>query len=450
MQNNDKNAHRHQQQIKKIKKNEPHAFLNLLSSPEICVIIEKSLPKYRQRLFCPTETLSIFLTQALSEDRSCQKAVNDYAVNKVVNKGTKISVSTSGYCKARQRLPLPMITNLVCETGKLIQGHVPDHWLWKNKSIYMVDGTTVSMPDTKENQSTYPQPSTQAEGVGFPMCRLVCAISLASGAIVNTAIAAYSGKQTGEQSLLRNMLGTFSSGDVLLGDAIYGTYFLFAALSKKGIDAVFEQMGSRNSDFGKGKKIGTEDHLIELKKPKKRPNWMTEEEYESSPKMLTIREVKIGKKCLITTFCCPKEVSKKDLKYLYKDRWHVELDLRNIKTTMGMDVLSCKTPIMIEKEIWVYFLAYNLIRLLIAQSALLANILPRKISFKHALQLWLSWCYKSISLDDEKVDLLFALIAGNRVGGRPGRIEPRAVKRRPKPFLIRYISQPRSKTFVSL
>ncbi len=162
---------------------------------------------------------------------------------------------------------------------------------------------------------------------------------------------------------------------------------------------------------------------------------MTEEEYESSPKTLDIREVKIGKKRLITTFCCQQEVSKEDLKYFYKDRWHVELDLRNIKTTMGMDILSCKTPSMIEKEIWVYFLAYNLIRLLIAQSALLADILPRTISFKHALQLWLSWRYKSISLDDDMVNLLFSLIAENRIGGRPDRIEPRAVKRRPKSYV---------------
>ncbi len=201
----------------------------------------------------------MFLTQALNEDGSCQKAVNEYAVNKISNEATKISISTSSYCKARKRLPLSIIKNLACETGELIQHHVPDHWRWKNKPVYLLDGTTISMPDTKENQSTYPQPNTQAEGVGFPICRLVCAISLASGAIVNTAIAAYSGKQTGEQSLLRELLDTFNSGDVLLGDAIYGTYFLLAALSNRGIDAVFEQMGGRKSDFRKGKKIGVRD-----------------------------------------------------------------------------------------------------------------------------------------------------------------------------------------------
>ena len=377
----------------------------------------------------------MFLTQALSEDGSCQKAVNDYAVSKITNETVVIATSTSAYCKARKRLPLPLIIDLACQTGRLIQSHAPDSWHWKNKSVFLIDGTTISMPDTKENQEAYPQPTTQAEGIGFPICRMVCVISLATGAIANMAVAAYSGKNTGEQSLLRGLLDTFSPQDVVLGDAIYGTYFLLSALKEKGVDAVFEQMGGRKSDFRKGKKLGARDHIVELIKPTKKPDWMSWEEYDAAPKTLSIRELKVGGKCLITTFCSEKEVTKKDLKRLYKDRWHIELDLRNIKTTMGMDVLSCKKPEMIEKEIWVYFLAYNLIRLLMAQSALLVNIQPRMISFKHTLQLWLSWCYKNIPLNDETVDLLFSLMAQNRVGGRPGRIEPRAVKRRPKPFL---------------
>ena len=425
-----------QEKVKQcINNSNSYSFLNILTSPDLVSIIEASQPGYRKRLYTPTETLSMFLAQTLNKDSSCQKAINDYAVNKIVTQSTSISASTGAYCRARKRLPLSMICELSCETGKLIQRQIPGQWQWKGKALYLIDGTTLSMPDTKENQAVYPQPSTQEEGLGFPITRMVCVISLASGAVINMEMAAYRGKETGEQSLLRHLLGTFSSGDVILGDAIYGTYFLLAALLSRGIDAVFEQMGGRKSNFRKGKRLGTMDHLVDLKKPAKKPAWMTPEEYDAAPNTLLIRELRIGKKRLITTFFSERFVSKNDLKYVYKDRWQVELDLRNIKTTMGMDILSCKTPEMIKKEVWVYFLAYNLIRLLMAQSALLEGIHPRKISFKHTVQLWVAWCSQRVSINNESIDLLFSMIAKKRVGNRPGRIEPRAVKRRPKPFI---------------
>ena len=195
MSRNTKNTRQQQQKIRKQAKNiKPHTFIDVLTSPEISAIIEGSLPEYRQRLYCPTGTLSMFLTQALSEDGSCQKAVNDYAVSKITNETVVIATSTSAYCKARKRLPLPLIIDLACQTGRLIQSHAPDSWHWKNKSVFLIDGTTISMPDTKENQEAYPQPTTQAEGIGFPICRMVCVISLATGAIANMAVAAYSGK----------------------------------------------------------------------------------------------------------------------------------------------------------------------------------------------------------------------------------------------------------------
>lgn len=224
----------------------------------------------------------------------------------------------------------------------------------------------------------------------------------------------------------------------------YGTYFLFASLREKGIDAVFEQMGARKrvTDFRKGKRLGTRDHLIELTKPKIKPDWMTQAHYDVAPKTLLIRELSTHGKILITTLLCPKEAWKPELKVLYKKRWQIEVDFRNIKTTMGMETLSCKTPEMSEKEIWVYFLAYNLIRLSMAQAALLVDILPRQLSFKHTLQLWLAWTQQTALTGTGVIEeSLFVLIAQQRVGSRPGRIEPRAVKRRPKPFSL--LTKPR-------
>ena len=240
------------------------------------------------------------------------------------------------------------------------------------------------------------------------------------------------------------MLDTLESGDILLGDAFYATYFLLCALQERDVDGVFEQQGSRrrSTDFRRGRRLGQRDHVIELRKPKIKPAWMSQADYDQEPDSLKARELYIGGKILMTTLLCPKRTSKAALKTLYRDRWHVELDLRNIKTTLGMEMLSCRTPAMAEKEIWVYLLAYNLIRLLMAQAAFLADILPRQLSFKHTLQLWISWRQSGArSYDGDQLAGLFILIAQQKVGNRPGRIEPRAVKRRPKPFPL--LTKPR-------
>ena len=223
----------------------------------------------------------------------------------------------------------------------------------------------------------------------------------------------------------------------MLGDAFYGTCFLFTELRLRNVDALFEQHGARrrSTDFDCGKKLGSRDHLIVLKKPKVRPQWMTAAQYESEPETLTVRKLQVGGRILVTTLLCPNAAPKAELQALYKRRWQVELDIRNIKTTLGMATLSCKTPEMCEKEMWVYLLAYNPIRLIMAQSALIADVLPRTLSFKHTAQLWIAWDGMSLSADGmDNITGLFALVAEQSIGNRPGRIEPRAVKRRPKPY----------------
>jgi len=420
------------------KNNDSYSFFNLLTGPEMLSKVEELLPDaHRERQFPPTETLSMFLAQAMSEDRSCQKAVNDAAIKRVVGGLSPCSTGTGGYCQARQWLPLAMVSTLVRYTGELMNSEIPEQWRWHGKRVHLIDGTTVILPDTTANQTVYPQQSGQKPGLGHPISRIVGIICLSSGALLNASLSRFSGKGSGEQSLLRSMLDTFNTGDLVLGDALFGDYFLFASLLDRGIDAVFEQLGARKrvTDFRKGKRLGCKDHVVELPKPKRKPGWMRQEDYDSAPNSITLRELKIKGKTLITTLLSSKAFPRQELAALYKKRWHVEVDLRNIKTTLGMETLSCKTPDMIEKEMWVYLLAYNLIRLLMAQSALLTDSLPRQLSFKHTVQLWLAWCQQTSAADiqaDEGV--LFVLIAQKTVGNRPGRIEPRAVKRRPKPF----------------
>ena len=414
-----------------------YRFFNLLTGPELLTTVEALLPEHRERLFPPTETLSLFLAQALSQDRSCQKAINDAAVKRLMGGLSPCSTLTGGYCRARQRLPLTLVSSLTYQTGQLIDSHVPVEWRWQGRPVRLIDGTTITMPDTLENQTVYPQSNGQKSGLGFPICRIVGVICLSSGALLNASIGPCKGKGSSEQDLLRTIQHTFNSGGLVLGDAYFGTYFFLASLLEKGVDAVLKQMGAgkRSTDFRKGKRLGPKDHLVELFKPKNKPDWMTQTQYDLSPASLIIRELKTGGKIIITTLRSPKQASKKQLKALYKNRWHVELDVRNIKTTLGMEKLSCKTPQMIEKEMGVYFLAYNLIRLLMAQAATLADLLPRQSSFKPTVQLWLAWSQQTYALVSEGSQThLFILIAPVTVGNRPGRVEPRAVKRRPKPF----------------
>jgi hypothetical protein len=419
-------------------------FFNLLTGPQLLDDVEALLPEHRERLFPPTETLSMFMAQALSPDGSCRAAVNDARVKRLLGGLPECSSNTAGYCRARARLPQTMISTLAQRTGKLVADGVADAWLWRGRRVQLADGTTTSLADTEANQAAYPQLASQREGLGFPLMRLVVLLCLSSGALLDAAEGPCKGKGGDEQTLFRSLLGNLESGDVLLGDAYFPTYFLLCELARLGVDGVFEQFGARrrSTDFSLGERLGSNDHLIAWTKPK-RPDWMSPQQYADVPDTLTVRELKVGGKILVTTFLCPKDTPKGMLKALYWRRWNVELDVRNIKTTLGMEALRCRTPEMARKELWAYLLAYNLIRLLMAQAALLADQVPRQLSFKHAVQVWISWHARGgASHDGAVIHGLLLLIAEPRVGLRPGRIEPRQRKRRPKPFPL--MTKPRA------
>jgi hypothetical protein len=409
---------------------------NLLTSDLLFDELEKHLPEHRERLFPPTETLAMFIAQAMSADRSCQHAVNQAAVFRLVNGLPRCSTHTGGYCRARQRLPVELISGLTRYIGAQIDQQLPAEWRWQGRRVRLVDGTTITMPDTEENQTVFPQQRGQKAGLGFPICRVVGITCLSSGAILNAAIGRFNGKGGDEQTLLRSIEHTLDQGDILLGDAFFPTYFFIARMQEKGIDILMEQQGARKrvTDFRRGKKLGERDHIIRIDKPKIKPDWMSDEAWQAAPESLALREFKAGRKIMVTTLMCSKEFAKAALKALYKKRWNVELDFRDIKDTMGMNVVSCKTPEMVLKEIWIYLLAYNLIRLLMMQAAALTGVLPRDISFKHSMQLWLIWSHQADTSDDTMLLMVCELMAKQRVGNRPGRIEPRAVKRRPKPY----------------
>jgi len=227
-------------------------FFNVLTSPQLLQTKEALLPEHRERLYPPTVTLSMFMRQVLQADGSCQKAVNGWAAQRAADGLRGCSVRTGGDCRARQRLPLEMASTLARQTGELLSQRARTQRRWRGRAVKLVDGTGVSMPETPENQSVYPQPSTQAPGVGFPLARLVVIICLATGAALDAAIGPHQGKGSGELGLVRRLLEGFRPGDVMLADALYCNYFLIAALMAKGVDVLFEQNGARITDFRRG------------------------------------------------------------------------------------------------------------------------------------------------------------------------------------------------------
>ena len=425
--NNNKKILRLQEKIvsKKVKKNNEDYWLDLISKENLDSIIKKDSNKYRNRIYTQEKTLSMFLTQSLNEDSSCQKIVSSRSLIEKT-----CSTSTGAYCKARQRLSTSNIKDMCRTLALKNKNKVSNKWKFKGRNIYLIDGTTLTMPDTSANQNKYPQAKFQKEGLGFPICRVVSIISLETGCIIDTAVSPFAGKGAAEQALLRDMLHNFKKGDILLADAMYSTYSLLTYVIEKGIDIVFVQNGarSRKTDFSKGEYLGEKDHLLTIKKPKDKPEWMDVNIFKNRPKSLIIRELKVGGKILITTMLCSKTFKAKTIKNLYKNRWQIEVDFRNIKNTLGLKSFSCKTPEMVIKELWVYLLAYNLIRTIILDSAIFNNIIPRQISFKHTLQLM--ECYMFLNQNINLYYNFLFLIASKIIGNREGRIEPRAIKKR--------------------
>lgn len=429
-----------------------HSIFNLLTSPDLFDQVESLLPEHRERLFPPTETLSMFVSQVLSEDRSCQNIVDQAAVKSLVSGLKSCSTHTGGYCKARQRLPLDMPRGLAMFIGKSLEEKTSSSWHWYGRRVRVVDGTSVTMPDTEENQRVYPQQGSQRPGLGFPICRLLAVTDLCSGSVLDIAFGRFMGKGSDEQSLLRSISDVFESGDIVLGDAFFPTYLFIAEMLEKGVDILMEQHGGRRrvTDFKDGVLLGQRDHIIEIFKPPKKPDWIEQSRFDELPETIAVREFKAKGKIMVTTLMEEKTHPKHLLFALYKRRWEIETNLNQIKTILGMNILSCKTPEMIAKEIWVYILAYNLIRLLMSQSAFMTGLRPADLSFKHCLQLWLNYLQQMATMDEHTLGLLLILMAQQRVAKRPGRIEPRALKRRPKAYPMLMKPRPESRRIVQL
>lgn len=396
--------------------------------------ITEEVGHYRERVYGPLSTLMRFIEQVLSADHSCRNAVAGEASTRVARGEAMCSLNTGPYCKARARLPVGLLERLGREIGKRLSANEPTVWRWRHRAVKLVDGTTVSMPDTASNQKCFPQNRQQKKGLGFPLARVVAIVSLSCGTVLEWVVGACEGKQTGETALLWQLANRLSAGDLVIADRCYASYFMIALLHGLGVDVVIRQHACRDTDFRRGKRLGKRDHVVNWVRPK-RPQWMDETTYASMPTILTLREVRVGGWTLVSTLLDADDVSKQELLELYHLRWQVELDLRSIKAVMQMDVLRCQSPEMVIKEIAAHLLAYNLIRAVMAQAAYLANVVPRQLSFKGTLQVLnafeqnLRHCLQRDSAT-QHMQVLTA-IAQMKLPYRPGRVEPRAIKRRP-------------------
>lgn len=413
-------------------------------------------------VYTPALTLWAFLSQVLFKDeqRSCLAAVARVLVLQVALGQKPCSDDSGAYCRARAKLPVAIIRRLTVQVADSCEQQVPGEWLWKGRHVHLVDGSTVSMPDTAANQAEYPQPTTQQPGLGFPIARVVVLLSLATAMIKDMAMGPYAGKETGETALLRELLERFQSGDILLADRYYCSYFMIALFLERGIDFVARLHQARTADFRRGRRLGPGDHIVEWLRPAK-PEWMDQETYERMPESIRVREVevqvqqpgfRVDSLVVGTTLTDADQYSRDDLAELYHRRWLVELDIRPLKITLALDVLRCKTPEMVRREFWTGLLAYNLIRQTLLQAALQAGCSPRQLSFAAALQKIAASWNTILVCQEATVLLLIAVhlgdLATHPVGDRPDRVEPRAIKRRPKPQ--RLLMQPRRQARAAL
>jgi Transposase DDE domain len=421
-------------------------FAGLLDDETVRQALRDEGHTFRDRLFGPLVTLWVFLSQALDPDHSCRAAVARFLAWRGSQGHTHGSTDTGAYCRARGRLPEGVLARLVRSTGKELQDQAPAQWRWNGRAVKVVDGTTVSMPDTPANQRDYPQSNSQKPGVGFPLVRLAVLFSLTVGTVLEAALAPYRGKQTGEPSLFRTLHDALDPGDILLADRCYCSYWELATAVDRGWDAVMRLHQQRRADFRCGRRLGRDDHVVVWRRPP-RAKWMDEAAYRAMPLVLAVREVRVRVRhpgfrtrtlVVATTLLDAAAFPREDIAILYRIRWHVELDLRDLKQTLQMDVLRGHSPEIVRKELWAHLLGYNLLRGLMAQSALAAGLLPLQISFKAALQVVNAFAAVPWRADQEELERLLrelrGLIARELVGDRPNRYEPRARKRRPKPY----------------
>ena len=418
-------------------------------------IFERYEAGRRTRVYPLVVTFWAMLTQALREDASCAAAVAEVAAWRAGLGEPVASAGTSAYCQARARLPEDLLRDAGTAVSASLERERPGEALWRGHRVLAVDGTEVQMPDTAENRAAFPQPAGQEEGCGFPVARLVGLLDLCAGGWLEIAISA---RSSAENHGMARLLAHIRAGDVLVGDRLYCSYEQLAVLRGLGAHFVGRHHQARKVDFRRGRRLGPDERLVTWARPRRQPPGSTldAEAWAALPETMEVRIIRArvhsregGRETIYiaTTLTGPATHPAAEVASINLHRWEIELRIRDIKSTMGMDMLRCRTPPMVRREILAHMVAYNALRLLMLRSAHAHGAAHRRIGFKGALQVVAASARRFAGtrgrprLRARARDGMMAAIAAQETRERPGRNEPRRVKRRPK--CTRWLQRPR-------
>jgi len=399
----------------------------------------------RERIYSLNVTFWAFLHQVISPRTSCREVVRRVQ-SFCSHRGLEIPSSEStAYCKARQRLPIEDLNSIHEAVVEKVQGRVRDEQRWKGHDIKVMDGTGITLADTPENQELFPQPSSQLPGCGFPVLKMVACFCLSSGALLKWV---ETNLKSHESRILQQFLGFFGTNDVVLTDRGFTSYSNIGLLIEQGVNLVMRAHQARNIDYRTGVRLGRYDRLMTWVKPQRQKGW-TKDDWAALPDTIQLRAVRIfiavkgfrvRQYDLVTTLTDHEIYTVDDLADLYYQRWAVELFFRHIKTTMGMEQLRCKTPPMVRKELQMFIIAYNLIRALMQEAATRHSCDLDRLSFKATIDTLRDFRIALIATTNQPrtyqriIDEMFQVFASELVPLRMNRSEPRALKKRPKPF----------------
>jgi hypothetical protein len=432
------------------------------NASDLCGVLSGALPRAslraiegafpRRRVYTAATTFWGFLAQVLSPSESCRETVRRVQARRLVSRRGAPSPRTGAYCQARRKLPLVLLKRLWQDLAAQSARQTPEPFLWLGLRVGVVDGSSLSAPDTVANQRAWPQSARQRPGCGFPWINLVTVFSLATGTLVDLALGS---KHRSEQRLLSTLWTTIARNfDVLLGDRLFGSFATFCELRNRRLHGVFHLHQARPNDWRYGRRLGPDERLVVWTRPPPSESPLFARDWPAS---ITIRIVRVRVAVpgfrtrslfLSTDLLDPVRVPAAMLAALYLRRWRIELFLSQIKTAMNMDVLRCRTPPMVRREIHMHVIAYNLIRHLMLQAATFGRLPIDRISFKGTCDSLRAYCPSLAHagsapvLYRRLVACFFRSLAADYVPLRPDRSEPRAVKRRPKNYSL--LTQPRN------
>jgi hypothetical protein len=391
----------------------------------------------RDRIFTQPRTFWGFLWQGLTPASSCRKVALQVRALFALHDGPELSKADAAFVRARGRLPAERFPQALAATARAADRQAPGTPFLHGRPVKLVDGAMVSLPDTEENREAYPKSECQQMDSGFPLMRLVVIFSLASGAILSML---QGNLHVAELRLFHLLMDTLQKGDILIADQGFGNYVALTLLQQIGVD--FISRSARRADGRRGKRLGPKDWLMEWKKSPRRSAILTPEQWAQLPAVVTVRIVRgslyqkgfrVKQVTLVTTLLDPVLYPPADILRAYLRRWRLEMCLDDLKTTLGMHRLRCKSPQMVVKEAYTYLIAHNLMRWLMAQAAQEYGVDLERISFKGTVDAFREFSQAMAQARSRrKRQALWAkllrILARDLLPKRPGRREPRAVK----------------------